>query len=74
VRSLDDRVEKVIGVLVAGKGNLSIEVDGSPVPSLRDDAVKDGLFLQDTLAQYPFEKRLTFNHAGSGHPRRSDHE
>src|ERR1700739_3315269 len=41
VRTLDDSVEKVIRMLLAGERNLRIEVDRSPVPALRDDAVKD---------------------------------
>jgi len=40
MRTLDDAVEKVIGVLLAGYLNLCIEVDRSPVPALRDDSVK----------------------------------
>jgi hypothetical protein len=41
MRTLDDAVEKVIGMLLAGELNLRVEVDRSPVPALRDDAVKD---------------------------------
>src|SRR5262245_9121640 len=41
MRTFDDRVEKVIGMLLAGELNLGIEVDRSPVPALRDDAIKD---------------------------------
>ena len=41
MRTLDDAVEKVIGMLLAGKLNLRIEVDRPPIPALRDDAVKD---------------------------------
>ena len=37
VRALDNGVEKVIGVLLSGKLNLSIEVRRSLVPALRDD-------------------------------------
>jgi len=36
---LDDAVEKVIGMLLAGKLNLRVEMDGPPVPALRDNAV-----------------------------------
>src|SRR6516164_2267299 len=41
MRTLDDAVDKVIGMLLAGEFNLRVEVDRSPVPALRDDAVKD---------------------------------
>jgi len=41
MRTLDDAVEKVIGMLLAGKLNLRIEVDRPPVPPLREDAVED---------------------------------
>jgi hypothetical protein len=41
VRTLDDGVQKIIGVLLAGKLDLSIEVHRRPVPALRDDAGKD---------------------------------
>jgi hypothetical protein len=39
--ALDDRVEKVVDVLLAGKFKLNIEVGRTPVPPLRDDAVQD---------------------------------
>ena len=41
MRTLDDAVEKVIGMLLASKLDLRVEVDRSPVPALRDDAIKD---------------------------------
>src|SRR5215469_10359158 len=41
MRTFDDRVEKVIGMLLAGELNLRIEVGRSPVPALRNDAVED---------------------------------
>ena len=41
MRTFDDGVEKVIGMLLARKLNLRVEVDRSPVPALRDDTVKD---------------------------------
>src|SRR5437870_6728185 len=41
MRSLDDGVEKVIGMLLAGKRKLRIEAKRSPVPALRGDAGKD---------------------------------
>src|SRR6516162_5864320 len=41
MRTLDDAVEKVVGMLLACQLNLCVEVDCSPVPALRDDAVKD---------------------------------
>jgi hypothetical protein len=41
MRTLDDAVEKVIGMLLAGELNLRVEVDRSLVPALRDDAIKD---------------------------------
>jgi hypothetical protein len=41
MRTLDDAVEKVIGMLLAGELNLRVEVDRSPVPALREDAVKN---------------------------------
>ena len=42
MRALYDRVEKVIGVLVAGQRNLNVEVGRSPIPALLNDSVKDG--------------------------------
>jgi hypothetical protein len=41
MRTLDDGVEKVIGVPLSGKLNLSIEVERSPVPALGGDAGED---------------------------------
>ena len=41
MRTLDDAVEKVIGMLLAGELDLRVQVDGASVPALRDDAVKD---------------------------------
>ena len=41
IRTLDDRVEKVVGMLLAGELNLNIEVACSPVPTLGDDGVKN---------------------------------
>jgi len=41
MRTLDDAVEKVIGMLLAGEFNLRVEVDSSPVPPLRDNAIED---------------------------------
>jgi hypothetical protein len=41
MRALNDAVEEVIGVLLAGKLDLNVQVDGPPVPALRDDTVKD---------------------------------
>ena len=41
MRTLDDAVEKVIGMLLAGELNLRVEVDRSPITALRDDAIKD---------------------------------
>src|SRR5690348_1274105 len=41
MRTLDDGVEKIIRMLLVGKRSLSIEMDRSPVPALRDDARKD---------------------------------
>src|SRR5262249_8543669 len=38
--TLDDRVEKVIGMLLAGERNLSVEVDRSPVPALEAIALR----------------------------------
>jgi hypothetical protein len=40
-RTLDDRVEEIIGMLLAGKLNLRVEMDGPPVPALRDNAIRD---------------------------------
>src|SRR5262245_44835433 len=37
--TLDDTVEKVVDMLLAGELKLRVEVDRSPVPALRDDAV-----------------------------------
>src|SRR5215831_12371218 len=39
VRTLDDRVEEIIGVLLSGQRDLGVEVDYSPVPALRGDGV-----------------------------------
>ena len=39
-RTLNDGVEKVIGMLLPGERNLSIEVYRSPIPSLREDPGK----------------------------------
>src|SRR5215831_2040214 len=41
MRTLDDAVEKVIGMLLAGELDLRVQVDGAPVPALRNDAVED---------------------------------
>ena len=41
LRQIEGNYEKVIGMLLAGELNLSVEVDRSPVPALRDDAIKD---------------------------------
>ena len=41
MRTLNDAVEKVIGMLLAGELNLRAEVNRSPVPAVRDDTVKD---------------------------------
>src|SRR5215467_401979 len=41
MRTFDNAVEKVIGMLLAGKLNLRVKVDGSPVPAVRNDAVED---------------------------------
>ena len=41
MRTLDDAIEKVIGMLLAGELNLRVEVDRSPVPAVRNDAVED---------------------------------
>ena len=41
MRTLDDAVEKVIGMLLAGELNLRVEVNRSPIPALRNDAVED---------------------------------
>ena len=41
MRTLDNGVEKVIGMLLAGQLNLRVEMDGPPIPALRDDAVED---------------------------------
>jgi hypothetical protein len=41
MRTLDNAVEKVIGMLLAGELNLCVEVDRSPVPTVRNDAVED---------------------------------
>jgi hypothetical protein len=41
MRTFDDGVEKVIGILLAGQLSLSIDMDRSPVPALRDDSRKD---------------------------------
>ena len=40
MRTLDNAVEKVIGMLLASKLNLGVEVDRSPVPALGDDTVR----------------------------------
>src|SRR5947207_1392445 len=39
-RTLDNRVEKIIRVLLPGERNLCIEMHCSPIPSLRDDPGK----------------------------------
>ena len=36
IRTFDDRVEKVVGTLLAGELNFNVEVACSPVPTLRD--------------------------------------
>src|SRR6516164_6185432 len=41
MRTLDNAVEKVISVLLAGELNLRVEVDRSPVRAVRNDAVED---------------------------------
>ena len=41
MRTLDDGVEKVIGMLLAGELNLHVEMGRSPVPAMRNDAIKD---------------------------------
>src|SRR5215471_10249799 len=41
MRTLDDAVEKVIGMLLAGELDLRVQVDSAPVPALRDDPVED---------------------------------
>src|SRR5262249_54848751 len=41
MRTLNDAVEKVIGMLLAGELNFRVEVGRYPVPALRDDTVKD---------------------------------
>ena len=55
MRSLGDGVEKVIGMSLAGKRNLSIEMELSPVPALRGDAGKDSsssVFVIDPWQQH----------------------
>src|SRR5262249_4992749 len=41
MRTLDDAIEKVIGMLLAGELDLRVQVDSAPVPALRDDPVED---------------------------------
>src|SRR5262247_2405740 len=41
MRTLDDGVDKVIGMLLASELNLRVEVGRSPVPTVRNDAVED---------------------------------
>jgi hypothetical protein len=38
VRALNNGVENIIGMLVAGQRRTGIEVQGNPIPPLRDDA------------------------------------
>ena len=41
MRTLDNAVEKVIGMLLAGELDLRVEMGRSPVPAVRNDAIKD---------------------------------
>jgi hypothetical protein len=80
MRTLDNRVEKVIHMLLAGELNLSIEVGRSPVPALRDDAgencpgpmfvidprQQDAEFGCDTRSGFLLQAALAQNHFQKG--------
>lgn len=47
IRTLDDRVEKVVGILLAGELNVNIEVACSPVPTLGVKNCSGPMFIID---------------------------